>query len=116
MTELGEDVYEAGATGGVGALIDLAAEAMAAADHMDASEWGDIYPIRARAALESLGVPLEVLAALKAGTWQAVPKQMTMQMDWSHRHANTDPAWGEGRQRAYESLLAAAPTTPTEES
>lgn len=132
MTGMGEDVYEAGPRGDAVQETVLAAvfEAIgkdrydalpdkadylfrkqnAEAEYWDKSEAEETF----RAALESLGVPLEVLAALEAGTWQAVPKEPTREMtaaggvafSTTHRHPNG----------VFTDMLTAAPTTPTEES
>ena len=87
MTGMGEDVYEAkghnedyGAPPGpVTEMLKCAGRATFDLREDDDADWGDVY-IRhlhiedARAVLESLGIPLEVLAALKADHVQIVGK------------------------------------------
>src|SRR5690606_20882628 len=77
-------------------------------------------------ALESLGLPLATLAALKAGTWQAVPKEPTgdgkhFTLKHNMQRQGAARMWEvTGRQVAgldmaaeiYRAMLAAAPKPP----
>lgn len=90
-------------------LIEDVAEAICAK-----SGWED----RARAALGALGLPLETLAALKAGAWKAVPvvpaDDMASPLTRLWLMADQEPT-AEDMQCAREyaaAMLAAAPAKP----
>jgi len=77
--------------------------------------------LAARIVLQSLGLPLSVLAALKEGTWKAVPVESIETMELAGepfcRPAQDNPLCGfiSPRRKAresYKAMLKAAPATP----
>lgn len=65
----------------------------------------------AEAALETLGLPLETLAALKAGAWKAVP----VECDDSMYNAAVRAQDHDGDGDVWAAMLAAAPAKPGDE-
>lgn len=90
MTGLGEEVYTAPAGDGVGAMVEAAGRA----DYASAPGYWDRLPAierkvlcdSARVALESLGIPMEVLAvvALYRGVFH--PERHLVQPDYAGLH------------------------------
>lgn len=92
MTGLGEEVFTAPVAAGVDAMVEAAARAACRGNRDrchrdghscaigDACVWWMGNADNYRAALESLGVPMETLAELKAGTRKAVPADPTTEM------------------------------------
>ena len=73
--------------------------------------WGS----QALAAAKAIGIPLETLAALRDGSWQAVPVEPTDKM----LDALADGAWcdttDDDLYDLWAAMLAAAPAKPGEE-
>lgn len=107
MTVLGEDVYtdekapDAESLKAEGMLIEMAIRAMWAVPGKCQFSYD-----HARAALESLGIPLSVLAAIRAGTWKAVPVEPSLaQCEAVYQVSAIAGA-------SYHAMLSAAPKTP----
>jgi len=122
MTGLGEDVYTApDHFSDVSKMVDEAAKAIYDREYIRgmnerfyAKELA-ICANKARAALESLGVDLSVLAALRSGEWVAIPAKMTSE----HRdRINQLADEGDGDlynypvEDGYVLAIKAAPNTP----
>lgn len=132
MTGLGEDVYEDRS-----AALDAPAEESqrlglygAAPDvkALEAEGWLIEMAIRAmwavpgkcqfsydhaRAALESIGIPLSTLAAIRARTWVAVPKACTKSMGTAGFSKMNEVGKREIEQ-IYSACISAAPKSPEE--
>ena len=57
-------------------------------------------------------IPPETLAALKAGTWKAVPKKPTDKMEWAGNAVGLIGYDTKGCPVVYSAMLAAAPKKP----
>lgn len=110
MTGLGKDAHTASGEDAMDKMISYATSAVLA--NMVEPEAPETI---ACGVLYSLGIPLEVLAAIKAGTWVPLPAELTPEQDRRAHIAIRDASTsGQATENGWAEIKAAAPKTPSE--